>query len=75
MKLSVRIVALASLMLTPDLLRGQLQRPPAVSGTQQSPSQGTQKAAPAVANASLDDNVEVGESDEEHKRKPISWNE
>jgi phosphate-selective porin OprO and OprP len=73
MRFSLRLLALAFLALTPCLLRAQ--QPDAPSDQTQPSVPGTQKSTPALGNPSLDETMEAGESDEEHKRKLISWNE
>jgi phosphate-selective porin OprO/OprP len=73
MRFSLRLLALASLALTPCLSRAQQSDAP--SDQTQPSVPGTQKSTPALGNPSLDETMEAGESDEEHKRKLISWNE
>jgi hypothetical protein len=72
MRFRLRLLGLASLVLTPRLSRGQKSDAP--SDQTQSSVPGTQKSTSAVGNPSLEQTMEAGES-EEHKRKLISWNE
>jgi phosphate-selective porin OprO/OprP len=81
MKSLLPVIVFASVALTAGRLHGQqTETTPPVSqgGTSESSavtSPKTQEAAPIATSSNLDETMEAGESDEEHKRKLVNWNE
>jgi phosphate-selective porin OprO/OprP len=81
MTVSLRILALATLLLAAGEVRGQQnaaspeETQSGAADTQQSAPQGSRKTAPQEGKANLDETMEAGESDVEHKRQLVKWNE
>jgi phosphate-selective porin OprO/OprP len=80
-KVLLRILVPAALLLAAGGLKGQQhaasseETQSGAADTQQSPPQTSQKATPQAGAANLDTTMEAGESDVEHKRQLVHWNE